>query len=504
MIRRQRMKKVIVIGAGIGGLSAAIRLQHEGFDVEIYEMGDQPGGKMHQIRDNGFTFDIGPTIVMMPEIYRDVFRVANKNPDDYIPMKRLEPMYDVFFKDKNYRHYEVGSDLKSLIEMAEKMGEGNAQGLLSYLDDIYKRYQVALKHFITRPFRRKRDMYNLFMLRQALKLKTLNSADKMMSKYIENKDLQQMLSFQTLYIGVSPKKGPSLYNIIPMIELLYGVWFIEGGMHTMALKMAELFTELGGTIHYNKTVEEIVVNQGHVEGVYVDGLHIKSDIVLSNADFPYTMKHLIKDSKTRGKYTDKKIDAMDYSCSCLIFYWGVKGDYSNHKVHNFVICDDLDDNLESIFDGRLLKDPSMYLHIPSNMDSNMAPEGHAAFYLLMPVSEMGTAKYDYNEETIEYYRRKAFETLKGIEGLEDIENNLVVEHVYTPKDFEANFNAYRGATFGLQPTLLQSNHFRPQSKSMNCDGLYFTGSSTHPGAGVPIVIEGGRIAFEEIKLDHGV
>lgn len=495
------MEKVIVIGAGIGGLSAAIRLQKEGYDVEIYEMNDQPGGKMHQIKDQGFTFDVGPTIVMMPEVYRDVFRYAGKNPDDYIPMKRLEPMYDVYFKDSKYRHYEVGSDLVSLMEMAERMNDGSAEGLLAYLNDIYKRYQVALKYFISRPFRRKRDIYNPFMLWQAYKLKTLSSADKMMAKYIKNKDLQQMLSFQTLYIGVSPKNGPSLYNIIPMIELMYGIWFIEGGMFTMASKMAQLFEELGGKINYNSKVEEIVINNKRVEGIISNGSVIPSSIVLSNADFPYTMKYLVKDSRAKGKYTDKKVDSMDYSCSCLIFYWGVKGDYKNQKVHNFVICEDLDTNLESIFDGRMIEDPSIYLHIPSNADSSMAPQGHSAFYVLMPVPELGVAQYNYDEKTIIEYKKKALNALKGISGLENVEENIVVEHVYTPNDFESGFNAYRGATFGLQPTLLQSNHFRPQSKSMQCEGLYFTGSSTHPGAGVPIVLEGGRIAADEIIRD---
>lgn len=497
------MKKITVIGAGVGGLSAAIKLQNQGYKVEIYEKGHQPGGKMHQIKDSGFTFDVGPTIVMMPEVYRDVFRNVGRDPEDYIPMKRLDPMYDVYFKADPYRHYEVGSDLVSLINIAEKMGGSNASGLLAYLSDIYARYEIALKYFISRPFRRKRDIYNPFMLYQAYKLKTLSSADKMMSKYIENKDLQQMLSFQTLYIGVSPKKGPSLYNIIPMIELLYGIWFIDGGMHTMAKQMERLFVELGGVIHYGKEVQEIAISDEMVEGVLVDNKLIKSDVVLSNADFPFTMKHLIKDKKAKGKYTDKKIDAMDYSCSCLIFYWGVKGEYETQKVHNFVICDDLDDNLESIFDGRKISDPSIYYHIPSNIDKSMAPEGHSTFYVLMPVSEVETAQYTYDEETTAYYKEKALNSLKGIQGLENLEDNIVVEHVYTPNDFKNDFNAYRGATFGLQPTLLQSNHFRPQSKSMSCEGLYFTGSSTHPGAGVPIVIEGGRIAADEIILDHG-
>lgn len=496
------MDKVIVIGAGMAGLSAAIRLQKAGYRVEIYEKELIPGGKMHQIKDKGFTFDVGPTIVMMPEIYRELFRHAEVDPDDYIPMHRLEPMYDVYFKDNEYRHYEINSDLVSLLEIAESKSSKDSEGLLLYLADIYKRYQVALKDFITRPFRSKWDFYNPYMIKQALKLKTLNSADKMMSKYINDKDLQQMLSFQTLYIGVSPKHGPSLYNIIPMIELLYGVWFIKGGMHTMATSSAKVFESLGGVINYGKSVESIVVENQKVKGIEISNEVINADYVICNADFPYAMKHLIKDKKTKGKYTDNKIDNMKYSCSCLVFYWGVKGDYRDIKTHNFIISDDLDKNLESIFNGEMIEDASMYLHVPSLADPSLAPKGHHAFYVLIPVSELGTAQYEYDDETIQLYKNQIFSTLSKLPGLENIEENIVVEHIHTPNDFKHKFNAYRGATFGLQPTLTQSNHFRPQSKSATCEGLYFTGSSTHPGAGVPIVIEGGRIAAEELRRDN--
>lgn len=157
-------KKVLVVGAGMAGLSSAIRLQHAGYEVEIYEMGSQPGGKMHQIKAEGFTFDVGPTLVMMPSIYREVFTLAGRNPDDYIPMKKLDPMYEVYFKDEPYRHYEVSSDLTKLMEMVEKKGPENARGFLQYLSEIYTRYQVALDHFITRPFRSKKDIYNPFMM----------------------------------------------------------------------------------------------------------------------------------------------------------------------------------------------------------------------------------------------------------------------------------------------------------------------------------------------------
>ena len=495
------MKRVNVVGAGTAGLAASVRLQKAGYDVHLYEKNNRVGGKMYQIEEEGYTFDVGPTIVMWPDAYREVFEVAGRNPDDYIPMIKLTPMYDVYFKDSPYRRYSLTNDLTDLMELMETKDPQTALGFLRYLAEMYERYQVARDHFITRPFRNKKDIYNLNMLKNALKLKTFDSADNMMAKFIPNKDIQKIMSFQTLYIGVSPQSGPSLYNIIPMIELLYGIYFVKGGMHTVAQGMADVFQELGGEIHYESDVEEIIIDQQMVKGIQVNGDIILSDYVISNADFPYTMTQLIQDKKARGKYTPAKIEAMDYSCSCLIFYWGVEGEFKDLQTHNFIISSDLDDNLDRIFDGRLIDGASVYLHIPTQVDPSMAPEGKSSFYVLIPVSELGTADYQYDESTIQHYRREALEILSELPGLADLEEKITVERIYTPNDFETNFNAYRGATFGLRPTLRQSNHWRPQSKSNDCQGLYFTGSSTHPGAGVPTVIEGGRICAEELILD---
>lgn len=495
------MKRVLVIGAGIAGLSAAIRLQNAGYQVEIYEKNAMPGGKMHRLEFDGHSFDVGPTLVMMPSIYREIFEIVGRNPDDYIPMVKLNPMYDVYFNSSPLRSYSISNDLQELHKIFESKGSENSMGLYDYLSSIYKRYQIALEHFITKPFRHKRDFYNPKVLWNALKLKTFDSADQMMSKFIPDKDFQQMLSFQTLYIGVSPKKGPSLYNIIPMIELLYGVWFIKGGMFTMASQMAKLFEELGGKIYYEMPVEEIITKNNKVKGISVSGQEILADAVICNADFPYAMKNLIKNDSDKGKYHSAKIDSMDYSCSCLVFYWGVEGVYPDLAAHTFVVADDLDSNLTSIFDGSKIKEPSVYLHIPSNVDATMAPEGKSSFYLLIPVSDVEASQYEWDDKTVNYYREHAISTLEKLPSLQNLRDNISSERYFTPRDFMNSFNAYRGATFGLQPTLTQSNHLRPQAKSLSCEGLYFAGSSTHPGAGVPIVMQSGKICAEELRRD---
>ncbi|WP_135548351.1 phytoene desaturase family protein [Paenibacillus cymbidii] len=499
-------KKVIVIGAGVAGLAAAIRLQHDGYQVEIYEKESLPGGKMNRIETGGYKFDLGPTIVMMPELYREIFELCGRNPDDYIPMERLDPMYRVYYSDIPEEPFDISSDLVELAKTIERISEEDMEGFFLYLNEIYKRFMVAKNSIIQRPFRKSRDFYNVAMLKKALKLKTLDTADHFMSKYIKNERLKQMISFQTLYIGISPFKSPSFYTMIPMLQFLYGVWFIKGGMYTMAQSMEKLFKELGGTILYNKSVQEICIQNRKATGIIVDGQNVSADFVVCNADFPYAMKNLVKDHTAKGKYTDKKIDKMKYSCSCFLLYLGMNRKYEEiEHVHHFIFNEDLRKNLHDIFAGNKLTNASFYVYIASKMDASLTPDGKDGLYILMPVSNLATAKYPWNEETIREYRSYILNTLKKIRGFEHIDQEIVTETCITPLDFESKFNAYNGATFGLMPVLAQSNHMRPQSKAKDCEQLYFTGSSTHPGAGVPIVLLSARITAQElIHDDQGI
>ena len=495
-------KTVTVIGAGVAGLASAIRLQNKGYSVTIIEKDNLPGGKMNRVQLDGYQFDLGPTIVMMPELYREVFEEAGKDPDDYIPMERLDPMYSSYF-DKGKVCYEVSNDLVKNIEMFESISSEDADGFLKYLSDLYHRFNIAKNHFLQRPFRDAKDFYNPSTLSQGLKLKTLNSAENLLKKYIKDERMRQMISFQTLYIGISPAKGPSLYTIIPMIEFLYGIWFIKGGMHTMATAMERLFLELGGEIKFNSEVEQIVIEDGKATGVSVDGEIRHSDLVMCNADFPYAMKNLIKEPQYKGKYTDKKIDDMDYSCSCFVLYLGMDKKYPEvENIHNFVFSEDLDKNIKQIFNGETIEDPSLYMYIASKKDKSMAPEGKDGIYVLMPISDLKTMKYEWTDEVAAMYREKMLLKLKNLPGMADIEEEIVTETMITSLDFESQYNAYNGATFGLRPTLTQSVHMRPQSKATHCDNLYFTGSSTHPGAGVPIVLLSSKIAVGELLKDE--
>lgn len=493
------MKKIIVIGAGTAGLALAIRLQAKGYEVHLYEKNGQVGGKMYQIKAKGFTFDVGPTIVMMPDIYREIFTECGKDPDDYIPMEKVDPMLTLNFP--NEEPLNMSSDLVSLTKVLEGISEDDMQGYLEYLASIYKRYQVAKKAFIMRSFRSFWDFYNPKSLIEGFRLHTFTDAYSSISKFVKDDRLRKALAFQTLYIGVSPYNGPSLYTIIPMIELIYGIWFIKGGMYTLATGMAKLFEELGGTIYLNTPVEEIIVKQKKVTGVRTREGIKSSDYVVCDADFPYAMKSLIPNEKNRGKYTDKKIDKMEYSCSCFILYLGLDKKYPVKSLHTIRFANDFEKNINDIFDdGKLPDDPSFYVYVPSSIDETLAPKDQEGVYILVPVPELSKG-VQWDEQTKQSFRNRVLELVKEETIFADIDEHMVFESCYTPQDFKQDFNAYNGATFGLKPTLKQSNYYRPHNKFDYADNLYFCGSSTHPGAGVPIVLTSAKLAAEELMKD---
>lgn len=493
------MKRVNVVGAGTAGLAAAIRLQHAGYDVHLYEKNPQVGGKMYQIKEEGFTFDVGPTIVMTPDIYREVFELAGRNPQDYIPMKRLDPMLAVTYKDGS--HFNLSNDLVSLTNNLESISEEDTAGFLKFLSNIYDRYLVAKNNILNRSYRSIGEFINPKSLIDIYNLKTFDNAYNEMSKFIKDDRLTKMFAFQTLYIGISPNSGPSLYNMIPMLELLYGVWHIEGGMHTMAQAMSRLFQELGGNLHLNANVEEILIQDKEAKGIRLNGQDILADYTMVNADFPYAMANLIPDEKNRGKYTDKKINQMDYSCSCFILYLGIDQELKTDAIHTFHMAEDFDRNVSDLFDkGLPPEDPSIYVYNVSQADKSLAPEGQTALYVLVPVPELSL--YDeWTEENTLAYRDLVLDVVEERTTFKDIREHIILEKIYTPKMFEENFNAYNGATFGLRPTLFQSAYFRPHNKFDYADKLYFCGSSIHPGAGVPTVLQSAKLSVEELIKD---
>lgn len=493
------MTNISIIGAGVGGLTAAIYLQKEGYQVTIYEKNNRPGGKMDTIEDSGFKFDTGPTIVMMPNTYKKPFLDSGVNYKDYFTLERVDPIMDVITNNKKI---SLSSDLVNLAKEFEAYDESEMLGFLKYVTDIYGKYINAKNNFIYKSFRGPRDFYNIKTLWNAYKLKTFSSSFTAIQKNIKNTNLQYLLSFQTLYIGISPFNGPSIYNIIPMIELIYGVWFIKGGMFTYAKALEKRLIELGGKIAYNATVEKIVVEKNkHVCGLLVNKTLIKSDAVVVNADFPYAMTNLLDiDDDKKGKYSKKNIKNMDYSMSCFLLYLGVNKKYNQLKLHTIKMSDDFEKNVQQIDHGILPDDPSFYVYNPSSIDDSFAPSEKSSLYVLVPVANL-KENTDWSKINTDKFTKKMIHKVEKELNLKDLAKNISLKKVYTPVTFKNQYNSFFGSTFGLKPTLKQSNYFRPHNKHSKIDNLYFAGASVHPGAGVPIVITSGELAAKELIKD---
>jgi phytoene desaturase len=489
-------EKVIIVGAGVGGLATAVRLLSRGYQVKIYEKEKTVGGKINIIEEQNFTFNLTASILMRPEEYKEVFSFANKNWEDYLKFIKIEPNYRVNYADGSF--YDFSCDLVKLIHTLESISKEDSLGYLKFIGDSYEKYLIADKYFLNKTFDKVSDFFNPLTLMMALKSKTLSNTYNYISKYIKNEKLREFLCFQALYVGISPYNGPNIYTIVPTMSQLYGLYHLEGGMYSYIKALEKLIYELGGTIETETNIEEIVISNGIATGVRTSLKTEGSDIVICNADFPYAVTNLIKDKKDKGKYDDEKINKMKYSCSTFIMYLGLKKKYPQLQVHNLFLGENFKDNIEASFKGNLPEKPSLYIYCPSKIDETMAPKDKESINIMVRVPNLLFNEIHWDEKTIEELRKRIFRTLSSIDGLGDIEKNIMYENYLTPKNLKDSFNSYGGTAFGLSHTLTQTNYFRPHLKSKCVKNLYFVGSSVHPGTGVSIVLLSSKLVAKEI------
>ncbi len=493
-------KKALIVGAGVGGLATAVRLLSKGYDVKVYEKEERVGGKINIIKTDDFCFDLTASILMIPDVYKEIFDWAGRKYEDYLEFIRLEPFYRVNYSDGS--RYDFSTDLTKLVDLLESTSREDSLGYIKFIGDAYRKYLIANQYFLQKSFRNISNFFNPFTLTKALQIKTFSTTYDYISKYIKNEKLRQFICFQSLYMGISPYNGPNIYTLVPTISQLYGLWYLKGGMYSYIIALQKMINELGGTIEKGINVEEILISEGKAVGLKTDKGIEKGDIVVCNADFPYAMKELIKDKKAKGMYTDKKISKMKYSCSTFIMYLGLKKKYQNLSVHNFYINDDFKENIEYSFEGKLPVKPSLYIYCPSRIDQNMAINSKESLNIMVRVPNLYFDEIKWDKKTIHSFREKVINTISRIKGLEDIEENIIYESYLTPKKLQSLFNSYYGTAFGLSPTLTQTNYFRPDVKSQNIKNLYFVGSSVHPGTGVSIVLFSSKLVVEEILKDE--
>jgi phytoene desaturase len=483
-------KKIIVIGSGFGGLAAACRMVARGHRVEIFEKRDKLGGRAYVYEINGFKFDGGPTVLTAPFMFDDIFKAAGKNRSDYFKIVPVNPFYRIF--NHEGKPFNYNGDPTFIDEQIDRINPADKEGYHRFIKTTKAIFEKGFIDLADKPFLHLGDM--LKIAPDLIRLQSYKSVYSYVSQFVQDDFLRQIFSFHPLLVGGNPFDTTSIYAMIHYLEREWGVHYAIGGTGAIVNALGRLFTELGGKIHLNAGVSEILVNERKVTGIRLeDGSLHTADIIVSNADVAHTYRKLIP-AQYRRKNTDRKLEGMRYSMGLFVIYFGTKRRYTDTDLahHNIILSDRYKPLLDDIFNKKVLAhDFSLYLHMPSLTDPSIAPQGCENFYVLSPVPNLGSGT-DWTKMA-RPYRDRIMQFLEQ-NYLPDLGSNIIAEHTIDPLHFQNTLNSYMGSAFSFQPILTQSAWFRPHNLSEDFDNLYFVGAGTHPGAGLPGVLSSAIIA----------
>ncbi|MEC8243030.1 MAG: phytoene desaturase [Candidatus Thermoplasmatota archaeon] len=489
-------KSAAVIGSGFGGLAAAIRLQSAGVQTVLYEARDKPGGRAYVYHDDGYTFDAGPTVVTAPHTLEELFQLTNRKLEDYIELMEVAPMYRLIWSDGD--RFDYTRDADKMLEQIRQRSEQDAEGYQKFFQYSEKVFDKGYTDLVDRPFLRFSDM--LKVTPDLMKLRAERSVYKTVSKYVKDEHLRQAMSFHSLLVGGNPFQTSSIYTLIHFLERQWGVFFPRGGTHALVRALVKLFEELGGEIRLNSPVIQarLVNSDSQHEITDNNGNQQTFDVVVSNADIHHTYQRIYGDNKIAKKRA-KKLEKMDWSMSLFVLHFGTDIEYKDVAHHTILFGPRYKGLLDEIFKGsNLPEDFSLYLHVPTVTDPQLAPEGCSAGYVLAPVPHLGRADVDWDSIAEDY----ADKIIKALEvELPDLSKHIVTRRHYTPTMFESELVAYKGSAFSVAPKLTQSAYFRPHNKDKKIPGLYFVGAGTHPGAGLPGVINSAKATVRLVMSD---
>ncbi len=482
-----RRPHAVVIGSGFGGLAAAVRLGARGYRVTVLERLDAPGGRAYVFRQDGFTFDAGPTIVTAPFLFEELWDMCGRKLADDVELRPISPFYRVRFHDGS--SFEYTGDPAAMRAEVKRLSPGDVDGFERYMKASEAIFRIGFEKLGHVPFDSWTDMART--VPDLLRLGSLRSVYSMVSSYVKDERLRVMMSFHPLLIGGNPFTASSVYALIAFLERKWGVHFAMGGTGSLVKGLVGLIEGQGNTVRCNAEVKQITVAQHTANGVILaGGERIDADVVVSNADSAWTYRHLIR-PEHRTRWTDRKLERSRYSMSLFVWYFGTRVRYADVAHHTLLLGPRYRELLRDIFQRHTLaKDFSLYLHRPTATDPSLAPPGCDAFYVLSPVPHLDSGT-DW-QAAAEPYRLRLSKALSDtlLPGLED---NLVTSRMTTPRDFHDRLLSMRGAAFGLEPILTQSAWFRPHNRSEDIKNLFLVGAGTHPGAGLPGVLSSARI-----------
>lgn len=477
----------VVVGAGFGGLAAAVRLATRGYRVTVLDKLDAPGGRAYVRKRDGFVFDSGPTVITAPHLFEELFTLAGERIEDHVDLRPVAPFYRIRFHDG--ATFDYTGDASAMRREVAKLSPADVAGYERFVAESERIFRVGFEQLAHVPFGSVGSMARI--VPDMVRLGSFRSVYGMVARFVKNERLRQVLSFHPLLVGGNPYSTTSIYTLIAFLERKWGVHFPIGGTGALVQGLVKLIEKHGGKVRTGAEVEEIVVDAGKATGVRLrDGEVIGADLVISNADSAWTYRHLIA-PEHRKKWTDARVERMRYSMGLFVWYFGTKRRYEEVAHHTILLGPRYKELLADIFERKVLADDfSLYLHRPTATDRSLAPPGCDTFYVLSPVPHLESG-VDW-KQTAEPYRQK-IERLLGETVLPGLRDEIVASEMLTPQGFQDDLLAFRGAAFGVEPVLTQSAYFRPHNKSEDIENLYLVGAGTHPGAGVPGVLSSARV-----------
>ncbi len=477
----------VVIGSGFGGLAAAVRLQARGYRVTVVEKLDEPGGRAYVHRQDGYTFDAGPTVITAPFLFEELWRLAGRDMKDDIDLRPVTPFYRVRFDDGD--SFDYTGDAESMRSEIRRLAPADLDGYERFLGQSEKIFRVGFEQLAHVPFHKPLDMARI--VPDMVQLESYRTVYGLVSKYVKNEKLRQVLSFHPLLVGGNPFSTSSIYTLIAFLERKWGVHFPIGGTGALVKGLVGLIEGRGGSVRCRSGVRQILVENGRAVGVELEsGERIRSEIVVSNADSAWTYKYLVP-AHARKHWTDRRIENQRYSMSLFVWYFGTKGQYHNVKHHTILLGPRYKGLLDDIFSRKVVADDfSLYLHRPTATDPSLAPPGCDAFYVLSPVPNLASGT-NWEKEAEPY--RKRVEAYLERSIMPGLSSRIATSRLLTPQGFQDRLSSFRGAAFGPEPVLQQSAYFRPHNQSEDVEHLYFVGAGTHPGAGMPGVLSSARV-----------
>jgi phytoene desaturase len=486
-------KKVIIIGAGIGGLASANLLQKAGFDVHVYEKNAQLGGRAGQLKEKGFTFDTGPSWYLMPEVFKQYFTLFDTNVEKELAIKRLTPAYKVFFE--SHAPIVINGDLQKDAEQFEAIEKGAAAKLMTYVKEGDDIYQLAMRRFLYTNFTDTTDFVNKEVLSSTGRMAKLllTPIHSRVKKFVTAKPLQQILEYPMVFLGTSPFKAPAMYSLMSALDFNEGVYYPAKGMYSIIELIVTIGKKLGVTYHLNSDVTEIVHERGKATGIVVAKKTIPADIIISNADLHHTETTLL-DQPARS-YPESFWQKKESGISALLMYIGVKGSLPQLKHHNLFFVDKWKENFTDIYDDKVIPDAaSIYVSRTTATDPKTAPKGHENIFVLVPLpTDVHITKVGQKKLADRFVKQIA----KNI-GVPDFEKRIVTMTTFGPSDFKDTFNSWEGTALGMSHLLKQSAMWRIPNRSKKLKNLYYVGASTVPGIGLPMCLISAELVYKRV------